>query len=286
MKSFLNSQNFQVYMDFDNMDIHINKNQNENIINRDKLQIINSIEDKEKKRIQALIFKSLKTSDKNLYAKINRADKKMYDIKSELIENLRKQFGIEIKPIIQNGEVKNYTLVDHKTKSVYNGNSIIRANNILDSPINIIGTEELKEIDKFHANTPEKRKLLSSYYFIPESEINLKYGKSNSLEKMKEQYQSSKTLDHFLQETDSKLITGDKGEKFILNQNEHIIEKASDVFGVEKDIKIEKAENIEPELNNQNATGIINALSQNTTAPSDDERDKKRKGRKKKRGRR
>jgi len=103
---------------------------------------------------------------------------------------------------------------------------------------------------------------------------------------MKEQYQSSKTLDHFLQETDSKLITGDKGEKFILNQNEHIIEKASDVFGVEKDIKIEKAENIEPELNNQNATGIINALSQNTTAPSDDERDKKRKGRKKKRGRR
>ena len=285
MKSFLNSMNYKVYMNFDNQDFHIYKNQNEIKINKEDLNIDNLIEDKKKKRIQALMFKSMRNSNKKLYGKINRADGKMYDVKSELMDELRKKFGLEINPIIKNGKVKNYTLVDHKSKKVYNGNSIMNSRNIFKEPIKILGTEDLKKVNSYEINSPEKKKLLSDFYSIPEYEINMSYGKSEHLDGLKKIYEDSSSIKDFLDKTNSILVTGDKNEKFIVNEDENIIEKASDVFNT---LEIKKENTIKNDYNESvkfKPTDILNALQNNTEDAeiNNDSRDKKKK-RKKKRG--
>ena len=286
MKSFLNSMNYKVYMNFDNQDFHIYKNQNETKINKDDLTIDNLIQEKEKKRIQALMFKSMKNSKKKLYAKVNRADGKMYDVKSELMDEIRKKFALEINPVIKNGEIRNYTLVDHKNRCVYNGNSIMNSRSLFEEPIKILGTEDLKKVNSYQVNSPEKKKLLSDFYSIPEHEIKMSYGKTEHLDGLKKIYEDSSSIKDFLDKTNSILVTGDKNEKFIVNENENIIEKASDVFNARE---IKKEHSLKNEYNESIAfkpTGILNALQNNTEDPdmNNDTRNKKKK-RKKKRGR-
>lgn len=92
-----------------------------------KSSIQNSPENK--KKIQALIGKYGRTTDKTLYQDQGN-DKKSF--KSDLTEKLRKDFGIEFVFFSGKGHDKpyGYMVIDHKNKEVYKGSDIYSLKNL------------------------------------------------------------------------------------------------------------------------------------------------------------
>lgn len=283
LKNFLNSKNYKVYTD-ENKNIRTSKNEKEQTTDRGEMVINNRISHEEKKRLQALLYKSLKNSDKKLYGKINKSNKKLYDIKSELTKELKQKFGIEICPVISKGNVKNYTLIDHNKKSVYNGNSIMHSRNLFSSDIKIIGNERIAKANSFHPNSKSKIDFLSKYFDIPDNELTPSFGKSDHIEQLKDIYKQEHDIEKFLSQTETKIFTNDSNETFIFNIEKGILENTMDVFGEEQrkvnreEILYDKDVNLEPQIG-----GLLKTISGNSEFGDQDEEENRKRRKKRKR---
>lgn len=283
LKNFLNSKNYKVYTD-DKKNIRALKNENDYKTDRKEMTINNLISPEDKKRLQALIFKTLKNSSNDLYGKINKSNGKTYDIKSEVIKELKQKFGIEICPVISDGKAKNYTLVDHRNKSVYNGNSIFHSRNLFSDQISIISKERLAEANSFHTNDDKKIDFISNVYGIPKDEISFEFGKSEECESLKKIFKEDEEIDSFLAKTQTKIYTNGNGDSFIFNKEKGILEDAKDVFGhgqkqMNEEVSLENAELAKkPELQI-----VLNTLQGNTEFEGHDTDQKRKRKRKRRR---
>lgn len=265
MKTFLNSENQKVFLDKDDSNIlNVYNNDWKEKFKIDELKLDYELSSGDKKKYQAILFKYKEKLDSTIYGYSNANKDGFYKYNSEFINELRNKMGIELKPVIKNGKVSNYTLIDHTNKRVLNGNGIMNSKVLFKDEIKTLDLTLINRINNLNINSTEKLDALSDIFNVPKFALEINYKNDNEAISSLKFYMKEYNLgiEDLAKETNSQLFSSN-GNTFFLNEEKGIFENVNDMIDKKQNIKLEEEPkySFENEMDFSEAKNIIHSIS-------------------------
>lgn len=266
MKTYLNSENYKVYLDEENpKKLNVYNSDWKAEFNMDDVKKDFVITPEDKKRYQALLYKYNDKLSSQLYGYPNSASHNIYKYDSEFTNELRNKLGIEIKPVVKDGKVTNYTLVDHNKKYVLNGNAIMNSTVLFKDEIKTLDLTLINSINKFNINSTEKLEALSDIFNVPKFALDINYKNDNDIIRSYKNFLNdnpNSTIEDLATATNSKIFSSN-GENYLLNQENGFFENVNSLKEKKEKIgfEVEPKFELEKELDLGEVKNIIHSIS-------------------------
>lgn len=266
LKTFLNSESQKIYVDKEDKNIlNVYNSDWQGKFKLDQLNLNFTLDSNSKKKYQALFYKYKEKTNNTLFGFPCRDNKTSYKYNSDFIKGLQTNFGLEIRPIIKNGSVSNYILVDHKNKTILNGNSIMNAKVLFNTEIKILDISLINSLNNLNTDSKEKLDALRQYYDLPKFALDINYeNKQDTLNSIKAIFKNNPDTDiHLFAKNTSGSIFKANGETYYLNTKMNLFENINSFINISKQEEyLNKVHNsVNKEYNPENLREIIHTIS-------------------------
>lgn len=266
LKTFLNSENQKIYVDKEDRNIlNVYNSDWQGKFKLDQLNFDFSLDSISKKKYQALFYKYKEKTNNDLFGFPCRNNKTSYKYNSDFIEGLKTNFGLEIRPIIKNGSVSNYILIDHKNKTVLNGNSIMNAKVLFNTDIKTLDISLINNLNKLNIDSKEKLDALCQYYDLPKFALDINYeNRKETVNSIKTYLKNNPDSDiHQFAENIGGSIFKANGETYYLNTKMNLFENINSFINLsrQEDVRNQMHNSINEENNPKKTLEIFPAIS-------------------------